>query len=375
MQREPATGSLIMTFVLSAIDTALKAAGLDAILRQHKPQAWQTLWQTLAHQSTAYADSMLDYQNAYFSQIDRTLEDISLVLFNDGHACAIWPLTLSTCAGSVRIPGTDKTVMAPLFASGLSTRSRKKICAHAIHFLRILGAEHGLTQLLLEQHPQPGLDIGGATDWHQQLLVAGATVVTRHDLYVDLRPPLADIRATYRKSYRPLVNLGLRTWSAFELNHTNAQPSVWAEFRQLHLDAAGRNTRSDETWAAQYQMIVNAEAFLIGLRDPVGGHLTGAGFFQFTRDEGIYSVAAYNRSLFDKPLGHAVQQRAIETLKRQGQTWYRLGQRFYAQDLPQPSDKEVSISVFKQGFASHVFCDYEFQLPIQYSSDVCLTLS
>ncbi len=88
------------------------------------------------------------------------------------------------------------------------------------------------------------------------------------------------------------------------------------------------------------------------------GQMVGGGFFSTSRDEGQYSVGAYDRSLFDKPLGHVVQYRAIEEMRGRGIRWYKLGARPYLSDIPIPTDKEMSISDFKQGFASHIFPRY-----------------
>lgn len=86
--------------------------------------------------------------------------------------------------------------------------------------------------------------------------------------------------------------------------------------------------------------------------------MVGGGLFSFTSDEGLYVVGAYDRSLFDKPLGHVVQYRAIEELKKRDVKWYKIGTRPYSSNAPTPTDKEISIAKFKQGFASHVFPYY-----------------
>ena len=113
-------------------------------------------------------------------------------------------------------------------------------------------------------------------------------------------------------------------------------------------------TRSDETWAIQHKDIAESRGFLVYLLNGSGG-MDGGGFFNFTRDEGLYGVGAYKRELFDKPLGHIVQYRAIEELKRRGVRWYKLGLRPYASEEQKPTEKEISIGEFKEGFASHMF--------------------
>jgi uncharacterized Fe-S cluster-containing MiaB family protein len=70
---------------------------------------------------------------------------------------------------------------------------------------------------------------------------------------------------------------------------------------------------------------------------------------------GIYGVGAYKRELFDRPIGHGVQMKAIEFLKEKGCQWYEIGRRCYPVDRIKPTEKELSISHFKEGFATHKF--------------------
>lgn len=354
--------------IKNVIHSALAASGLDAMMRCDDPAAWDLVWRALPYQGVAYAATMIDYQHTYFRGAGWTLQDVSLVLCADGKPRGIWPLTLGGPADSPRLSSAGAPILAPALVAGLSPRLVKKICVRAIEFVRLICKTGGLADPVLEQGPEPGLATQGATEWHQQLMLLGAEVSVRHDLYADLCPALPDIRATVRKSFRPLINVGLRTWSHFVINHDNPNEAVWEEFRQLHHNVAGRITRSDQTWSAQFSMINAGQAFLVGLRDPANQRLIGGGFFQYTRDEGLYAVSAYDRSLFNKPLGHAVQQIAIETMKALGLRWYRIGERCYPRDQPKPTDKEVNISAFKQGFASHVFPRFEFVLPLTQTS-------
>lgn len=83
--------------------------------------------------------------------------------------------------------------------------------------------------------------------------------------------------------------------------------------------------------------------------------MVGAGLFELTHYAGVYSVAAYNRDLFDLPLGHVVQVAAIEYMQKLGLSWYSIGRRWYPVDIPMPTDKEINIGVFTEGFATHIF--------------------
>lgn len=347
----------------------LAASELDAVLRRESPQDWLGQWPLLPYQSVAFAPSMIDYQHAYFRSAGWAMEDISLVLRHDGRPCGLWPLTLGQHESGARLSSAGASVQAPMFAAGLSPRTVKKVLTRAITFMQALAAQHGIYHVDVAQDANPGVGHQGASEWHQLLMATGAEPVIRHDLYADLSPPLADIRASFRKSFRPLINVGLRNWGVSVLDHKLADADTWAEFKQLHLDVAGRSTRGDDTWQHQFEAIAAGDAFLVALRDPQTHRLVGAGFFHCTRDEGLYAVGAYDRTLFDKPLGHVVQQRAIEVMKERGVRWYRIGERHFSQDKPPPNDKQVAIAAFKQGFASHMFCRFEFSMPAAKSRD------
>ena len=337
--------------------------GLDAVLRRQNPLAWDGVWDRLPYQGVAYAAPTVDYQQAYLRSAAWTLEDASLVLQSGGRAYGLWPLTVGGPPEGARLTSAGGGVMAPVFAADAPRGQIKKIVSHLIAFAGALCARQGLPALVAEQDAAPPLAGQGASEWHQQLLAAGASVSVQHDLYLDLGPDLAEIHANFRKGHKWGINVGLRKWEVFALDEANASHEVWAEFKQLHRDVAGRATRSDETWAAQFAMIDSGQAFLIGLRDPEDSRLVGGNFYQYSRDEGLLAVAAYDRTLFGKPLGHVAQQRGIEWMKARGLRWYKIGHRFYSQEQPAPTAKEVSIAHFKEGFASHMFCQYEFRLP------------
>jgi FemAB family protein len=342
---------------------ALSAGSLDAVLREDDPAAWESVWQNLAYRPVAYSASMLAYENAYLISGGWDASDASLVLRNDGRPCGLWPLSVGGFAGDARLTSGGAAIHAPVFIEGVSPRTIKRICVQAIEILRSVAVAQGRITTLAEQAAEPWRLDPGLTEWHQQLLAAGASTTVKYDLFTDLRPDFEEIRSRFRKSFRPLISVGLKTWRTLVVDANVSDTEVWDEFKRLHLQVSGRTTRSEETWKAQFAMLRAGEAFLVGLRDPGTARLVGAGYFQYTRDEGLYAVAAYDRGLFDKPLGHVVQQIAIRRLRELGVQWYRVGERSFAQDDPAPTPKQVSISAFKQGFASHMVCRFQFNLP------------
>ena len=169
---------------------------------------------------------------------------------------------------------------------------------------------------------------------------------------------IEDIRSGFRKSYKPLVNKALKEWRV-EVCEDDIE-TAFEDFRKLHLEEAGKQTRSMSTWSIQKAQIKNKEAFLVTVRDDM--ELIGAGLFNYSRDIGLYSVGAYKRELFDKPIGHAVQMIAIKKLKEIGCKTYLLGQKATNLQDGSASSKELSISHFKDGFAGYLYAQPHLEI-------------
>ena len=129
----------------------------------------------------------------------------------------------------------------------------------------------------------------------------------------------------------------------------------------MHANVSARETRSLQTWLMQYEDIKNNRSFLIWLRDK-SGKLVGGGYFDITSDEGLYDCGAYDRSLFSMPLGHVIQDRAIEELKKLGCKFYKIGRLHNKYDVPPPTEKEISIAKFKKGFSTLIFPKYYYEV-------------
>lgn len=344
-----------------AVAEALAHSGLAARPRAEAGAAWREASSRLAYVPVDYSDAMVDYQLAYWSSDGAPARDLSLVLLHDRHPCGIWPLSAKFApATGWNIGSNGGAVLPPLFADGLPDKSHKSITGQCLEFLAAACGRAG--QRTIESLTPHAANAGDLGDWHDRLLRGGASATLRHELFLDLSPPLEEIRSSFRKSYKALVSAGSRLWQVEVAS--GPCPQAWDEFRLLHLAVAGRATRSLDSWRLQHEAIAAGDAFFVSLRDG-SGRMTGGGLFHVTAHEALYAIGAYDRALFDKPLGHVVQFQAIGEMKRRGLRWYRLGARAYPSDVPAPSGKEIAISAFKDGFASHLFprCLVRHELP------------
>lgn len=341
-----------------SLDGFLAAAGLSARQRNVDQAGWEQAFSALSYQSCVYDASSLDYQLAYHRGHDFQIQDVSLVIYHDNQPIGLWPLSVSTKDGRHDLNSQGLPLMPPLFCKSTERPTKRNLTSKCLDFsenmARHLGMSSWQSRCFFDNST-------GLSEWQVQSLARGAKSDVRYEMFVDLSRSLADIKSGFRKSYKSLINSGLKLWQVgIEEGLRCEKP--WNEFRDLHQRVAGRITRSGESWDLQRTQIEHGKGFLVWLRD-ASGTMVGGGFFNFTEHECVYAVAAYERELFDKPLGHVVQFRAIEEMLKKGVRWYKLGLRRYATETPESDRKEVSIGYFKEGFASHFFPAFKLEHP------------
>jgi len=279
--------------------------------------------------------------------------DLAIILIQDHKPVGVWSVSLMIKNDVIFFGSSGGSLEPPMLSVNVGRRkitSLYKSCFNAV--------EDICTNLVFGKIlcVQPTQECDAAiTVWQDLFLRKGAQVKLAYDLFLDLKSDLTKIKSHLRDSYKSLINLGYKIWTVGILDCDS--PNIWAEFKTLHHTVSGRVTRSDKTWQLQYDAILTDTAFLVYLRNGQN-QMIGGGLFYRSCDESLYAVGVYDRALFDKPLGHVVQFHAITYLKQKGVRWHKLGPNLYPADQPTPSPKELSITEFKRGFASHIFPRY-----------------
>lgn len=196
--------------------------------------------------------------------------------------------------------------------------------------------------------PQPG----------QQVSTSGLACLKRNAApnlslicEADLSRSEADLYADVRKSYKSLINWGRRKLQVVYVNASNPDAQGFQAFRDLHRQAAGRQTRSDVTWQVMFDWLCKGAGELSLGYEIESGSLVSAGLILDGADAAEYSSAAYDRSRFDKPLAHWLLWDAMLRARQRGKTRFTLG------EIPvkdRASDKEYGVGYFKKGFSSRV---------------------
>ena len=306
--------------------------------------------------SSVYSLSMVQYCISYFS--GGASVNLSMVLYDGKHAVGVMPLIAHKNNDKRWLLSSNGVeIVEPLFKCNIARRVRKKLERQLSDLIC-----HLATLLSIKQSQFVNMEYFTISSWHLVWAEKSKESFPTYHLLVDLSLSIEDIRLSFRKSYRPLVNKAL---NEFKIEvHEQVTDELFEEFRLLHKSVSGRATRSIESWDIQKKRVNSMESFLITLSDE-SDKLVGAGLFNCTKSIGEYAVGVYRRDLFDKPLGHAIQMKAIETLKDKGLRWYEIGQKSMATDKVTPTSKEISISHFKSGFSTriiarqHLIIDYE----------------
>jgi FemAB family protein len=308
--------------------------------------AWQmVLKQHEVFPSIFHLLNTVEYYVAYFSQ-NRSV-NLSLVVYNNKQPVGLMPLMVHQNEHDKWIlSGNGVEIIEPIFIPTLARKVKKRLESQLAELIFTISSK-----LDIEYCQFTNIEYKHLSSWYLMWTGKSSEVFSTHHLLVDLSLSLDDIRLKFRKSFKPLINKGLREWKIKV--HEQVSEKIFEQFRLLHKDVAGRSTRPIESWNEQRKQIDSLDAFLIVVSD-THDRMVGAGLFTYSCYQGLYSVGVYKRELFDKPIGHVVQMKAIETLKKKGVIWYEIGQKHLMVDKVPATDKELSISHFKEGFCTHV---------------------
>ena len=324
---------------------------LHEIINKHFPHSntdikeWQKVLENCdSIPSCNYLLSMVDYYVAYNK--DNSSINLSIVLYQDKEAIGIMPLIAHQNQKKEWILSSNGIeIVEPIFKQTVARRVKKRFENELKDLIYSLAR-----QLKIKQCQFVNTDFFGLSGWYFMWAEKAKEVFSTHHILVDLSLSLQDIHLKFRKSFKPFINKGLREWRV-EV-HEKVTDELFEEFRLLHMSVAGRSTRPIESWNKQKEQIDSMESFIVKVtgEDDV---MVGACLFTYSRDSGFYSVGVYERELSDQPLGHVVQMKAIETFKKNGVKWYEIGLKRLKIDKKTPTDKELALTHFKQGFATN----------------------
>ena len=204
------------------------------------------------------------------------------------------------------------------------------------------------------------------------LLDLGADAVPGFTQVIDLAGAEDELHRGMTKSFKWGVNWGEKNMDLAILDRSSMSGEAMEAFRLLHVDAAGRETRSRRSWDLQQAMVMADEAFCVfGLLE---GHLVTAALFPRSVSHCFYGVSASRRDLFDKPLTHAVIWMALQHAKALGLKHFEMGELLFPGVADrQPTAKELGISFFKRAFGGRTKTHLDIRLGKRNPEQVAAT--
>ena len=334
----------------------LGSAGIQVVFRQTSRGQWEEAIKHIKDQRITISNTAIDYHVEYEIGNGRKYDDLSSILQINGAIVAVWPLSVSTASGYRFLSRPGGLASHPYFLDQVPCTLRERVIKACYNACLKLASHNGQREFLSSCFEAGSMAI---SPWQIYAMQKGAACTIKHEALVDLSLPIQDIRGAFRKSFKPLISKSEKIWNASVVSEADLE-SKFKQFKSLHLSVSGRKTRSDKSWDLQKQAIIANESFLIIVSKAEGESETvvGGGLFMASRYEGRYAVGAYDRNLFNQPVSHIVQWRAIEELKKRGCSWYHIGRCDFPGDQDSPEAKTLSISQFKAGFANAFSCSY-----------------
>ena len=307
-------------------------------------QLWSALFEKDELQYPLYSPLEIKYQKEYCSE--STFKDLSFIIIEESNNPIIGViLSLEQKKdGNTELSGFERPIFY-LEANNVNHQllkgARKKLKAI---FENILNT-HTINKVVCQDFLlQDNLSFLG-----DYLMAIGAKANPFFTQIIDLSKSDEQLHQSLRKSYQSLINWGQKNLKIVILDRKNVQSDDIELFRRLHIDVAGRETRTRRTWEIQYEMVKNGEAFaVIGEYE---NNLVTAALFQHSPKYCYYGVSASKRELFDKPISHAGIWNAVLHAKKTGCHFFEMGEQLFPyQGQIAPTEKELGISTFKKGF-------------------------
>ncbi len=266
------------------------------------------------------------------------------------------PVLVAICGSSGGLISYYAMPMRIWIDKMLGTRSFRNVLRMSLDHLGSLAAANGAATCIIRDEP-----LGGRASLLGQFLhAAGATPRVSLSARIDLDARQEMIAANIRKSYRSLISQGKRSISLIYANRDNPDFEMFKQYQKFHQRIAGRITRPQKSWDIMFEAIADGHGELSLGYDSCDDLMSATLVIDGGR-VAQYSSGVYDRERFDKPIGHWPLYDAIFRAKARGRSLFELG------DIPAAgtaSAKEVSIGMFKRGFADRLDIRLAWEMPL-----------
>ena len=341
-----------MTFEQTQKDIVrlIETSKVKFVSKKNAIEDWIFIQNTIDYLPVLYSVSSINYQEQYFTEQSDQLFDLSQVIYWDNKPIGILSLTLSSKDKDLFLTSQGHPVLRPLVLDQIPRSSQKKIFNECAYLVHTIIENYKIKEFCLQEIYSLNFNI---SSWYEYFLIKNFIPNNQFSLILDLEQTHEEIKRNYRKSYKSLINKGKKNW---EVHIFQEDFKRWHEFQDLHEQVSGRRTRSKKTWQIQADNLKNKNAIFIYIVDN-NEIMVGGAYFDLSKDEANYSVGVYRRDLATQPLGHIIQDRAIQHFLKLGIRRYKIGNKPFPSLSKELSDKDISIAEFKSGFGAELYLE------------------
>ena len=303
----------------------------------------------------------------YYSAYDN-IENISFAMFHENQLIALVPVAKNSNSKKINFSFGTNLNFSPIFSSIVTTSVRKKIFKYLFEFLK---KKYRLKKLRINFQVSPMYFIENkfkiSSKNQFELLQFSKKFVVHNNLILDLKKKedqlFLNMSKYHRKNIKKTSNIKNLQFKI--LNYKNTKNKIqekFDEFRKYHRISAGRVTRPKETWEIMLKKIYDNEAdlFYLTLDDKTISYLYCGRLYDFAWGWTQVNLRKYE---YISPR-HFLEWSAIKYYIKNKFSFYEIGIRFYKQENFKPTNKELSISDWKEKYGSDKYPEVHYSVEV-----------
>lgn len=239
----------------------------------------------------------------------------------------------------------------PALKNNLSENSRNKIHTFIFEYIDNLALKYNVLKVSykLSQFAAINYPVSNYLTKHSFIDVSENTRI------IDLQKSTDELWNDLRRNHVRIINKMKEEYETVIYTRKNITYEILTEYRQMHHKAAGRVTRPLNTYDKEYVWIKDGIEILVALKEKSSGKHHGFENYLIYKNNAHGFTAANDPDYNHLSIRHLIEWDAILYLKEIGCKYYEIGAEYYSSNFHYfPSDKEINISLFKQGYGGFV---------------------
>tara|TARA_B100001996_G_scaffold172043_1_gene131265 strand:- start:782 stop:1801 length:1020 start_codon:yes stop_codon:yes gene_type:complete len=296
----------------------------------------------------------------YFSEFEK-VENLSFSLFEGKKCLAMIPLGVTKSEdGKNTLSFGNSYCTSPVVNKNLSNYEARKLQTNIRLFVEETGKKNCANFYKLRSHPvyfeQNKPLISSANQfyqlkWAEEFFVHNTIII---DLNYSLDSIWNDFSKYHKKNIKKISNKNLKFNVLNKKSKKTLIDEQFKKFKNAHFRSAKRMTRSNSSWSKMKDMILNGESILFYMthKNVEISYLYCGTYKKFS-----WGWTQVNLDEFEKEFmpRHILEWLTIKYFKKQKYKFYEIGERYFSYKNFKPTEKEESISEFKEKFGGKVY--------------------